>query len=236
MLTHACCWGFTRCQALYWGFPTHDQHTLWGDSHSGPTLSKWPAPSSEAALRHHEHYLYLWCRFQCGGLAGMCVPATSTWITLEFSLSRSLPTQWGESGFWATEPLRVNTRNVLGRGQRWGAWRLGVSCCHGPGLEPLWGLCTCPEPQVSPQRAAQCHSERHHSQVTLSARLMRLWTHTADFTMFLFTNTNKRGLHYAQSGVTKCHEVRRTLGVYWGNNKTLTQTSGHWDGVQAAST
>ena len=166
----------------------------------------------------------------------MCVPETCTWITLEFSLSRSSPAQWGESGFWATEPPRVNTRNVLGCGQRWGAWRLRVSCCHGPGLEPLWGLCTYPHPHVCPQRAAPCHSERHRSQVTLCARLMRLWTHTADFTMFLFTNTNKRGLHYAQSSVPKCHEVRRTVGVYRCSSKTLTQTSGHWGGVQEAPT
>ena len=101
-------------------------------------------------------------------------------------------------------------------------------------MEPLWGLCTYPHPHVSPQRAAQCHSGRHSSQVTLCARLMRLWTHTADFTMFLFTNTNKRGLHYAQSSVPKCHEVRRTLGVCRCSNKTLTRTSGHQDGVQAA--
>ncbi|XP_070644093.1 coiled-coil domain-containing protein 201 [Bos indicus] len=65
---------------------------------------------------------------------------------------------------------------------------------------------------------------------------MRLWTHTADFTMFLFTNTNKRGLHYAQSSVPKCHEVRRTVGVYRCSSKTLTQTSGHWGGVQEAPT
>ena len=218
------CWVSTTCQAAYWGIPTPDRNTQWGHSHRpGPTPSKWPEPGSEAALLTPRALfvsvmqLSVW---QTSMHVRACnLDLNHTWVqplqvlTCTVRAIRASGSQHKEcSGLWA------KIRSLEGVGQFLPWARPGV---------PSGPLCM-PRPPHSPQRAAWCYSEGHCWRVTLCARLMRLWTHTEDFTMFLFTNTNRRALCCAQSSVPRCHDVRGTLGVDWCSKKTLGQISGCW--------